>query len=474
MKKVYTLLNTKLKCKDDIIEIPFAIVFLEDGIYYFETIVKDIDFYKKYNGSYLTLLGVSEKREQVEAYGLVYRTYTYESGSSSLVCEGVLKLTADDSMFKADPKPTAKSKEPIYGIEVEGLQMHFADHTEFKRSRRGEELDDFLNFEFDHTHTALVVNHESILTNFFNAVFTANKDDNTILIDFSNEVGYNRLYYEDYLKFRKELINFLSFINGDFVYLKKEFTGNFVSKSGLNGGMGAQVSYIYSNLKTDKRPHSDYIPINISHGFSIQIMNVLFTKCFDQFYKLGKVIDLSALVNSLNNAYETLGAKEKYYILITALEKISSDFSKVADKKSTLIDETFFDETLKAELLSVLEKHKKSVKVENSIAYDIYLSRIGQLNKLSDRDTKYRLYNFFAYANIAISPYITQLVESERNTAVHEGKTGNNYSEEIRNYWKLDHLLRDILLNLIGYDRMRNPKVKYVEPFPYSTPWQPI
>jgi hypothetical protein len=176
-------------------------------------------------------------------------------------------------------------------------------------------------------------------------------------------------------------------------------------------------------------------------------------------------------VDSINQAHQTSGPKEQYFILITALEKIVNNFHKTSLTSETLIESDFFDNTVKGELLQTLEKHRAKIKGYNTIAFDILKSRIGGLNRRKKNDNKQKFYEFFQFCKIGVSPYLTNLIEIERNQAVHEGKVGNDYNEELAAYLKLDHLLRDIILNLIGYDRIRNPKLYYQKPFPYKTPW---
>jgi hypothetical protein len=88
---------------------------------------------------------------------------------------------------------------------------------------------------------------------------------------------------------------------------------------------------------------------------------------------------------------------------------------------------------------------------------------LGSLNKSNKNETPQKLYEFLTYANISINSEVESLIETERNQAVHQGLIGNTDIERVKNYWKLDHILRDVTLNLIGYKQMKQYIFKYYE-----------
>ena len=110
-----------------------------------------------------------------------------------------------------------------------------------------------------------------------------------------------------------------------------------------------------------------------------------------------------------------------------------------------------------------MKKYELIIKKENPSAWAIYKSKIGNINQSNNAETTQKLYELFAYAKIAVNSEVQRLVENERNQAVHEGIIGVTEENRINNYWKLDHILRDVILNLIGYKGLRKYTYKYFE-----------
>jgi phage tail sheath protein FI len=54
-----------------------------------------------------------------------------------------------------------------------------------------------------------------------------------------------------------------------------------------------------------------------------------------------------------------------------------------------------------------------------------------------------------------------ELTSLSSESKIDKGIIGNDDSEQIKNYWKLDHVLRDIILNLIDYKGIRERKFDY-------------
>jgi hypothetical protein len=152
-------------------------------------------------------------------------------------------------------------------------------------------------------------------------------------------------------------------MNGGNVFVRREFTGWFVTTSG-NTFTNAQTVYIYSRKKRTIHNRSSFLPIDDNHEYTSRIVPNLLLKCFDMYFRLNKELDFLSLVFSLNNATETGGLDEKYYILITALEKICFNFAKnIRPGKKTLIDNTFFSSTIKKELEATIKKYEQDIKM---------------------------------------------------------------------------------------------------------------
>jgi hypothetical protein len=236
---------------------------------------------------------------------------------------------------------------------------------------------------------------------------------------------------------------------------------------GLDDGIqytNSQCVVIYSRKREATKYLSDFIPANEHHSYSSSIVPHMFINCFDHYYRINKQLDFISLVFSLNNSTETVGLDEKYFILITALEKLCTNYSKTTRQpKNTLIDNDIFINDIKPELEAVLKKYETVIKQDNLSAWAIFKSKIGNVNKSYKAETSQKLYELFAYSKIPINDDVVNLIETERNQAVHEGIIGMTEQDRIKNYWKLDHILRDIILNLIDYRSYRNYVYKYYE-----------
>ena len=77
------------------------------------------------------------------------------------------------------------------------------------------------------------------------------------------------------------------------------------------------------------------------------------------------------------------------------------------------------------------------------------------------KSTSKTIYDFLVFAKIPINKNVISLVKKERNMAVHEGKIGNKDEDMYQSYLKLDHILRDSILNIIGYFSYRNRNYLY-------------
>lgn len=457
MKLVYTITSGHIKCKEDICEIPFALVFLVNGVYKVETFFKDENFFEIHKDDYsFTLIGKTEKDYDIEIYGLNYSLYKSENQKVEFNCRKYIKLSNNKKNgFNKEEKRT--DDDLIWFIEIEGMKTHFGDYTKQDKHRNSGKVKDNLNFEFDHTNCQMIINHPDFKSNCFDFIFTKNPKNDNIIIDFTHREHNGRLHYNEYLKIKTELINFLSFANGGQIFIRRELTGFFYQSEAKD----AQIVYFYSRKHLSDLYCDDFIPINEHHSYTKPIFLDLFHNCFDKYYQLNKQLDLNALIFSINNSTQTSGLEERYFILITALEKICSNFSKLNNvNKQTLIDKQKFDDEIKPKLFNALQLFEDEIKKISVSSYNNLKSKIGGLNKSND-DIKQRMYEFFDYSKIPTNNAVKKLIEDERDSAVHEGIIGTTEKEKIENYWKLDHILRDCILNIVGYSSYRKRKVAY-------------
>lgn len=461
MRNIYTIVNGYVENDNQKCVIPFALIFRQDGVFYIETFFSDADFYEKTKGlNYFKLYGKTEKGYDIECVGLFCTQYQYNNQKVTFVCDKFIKL-----INNKDEGPNVENsmsvETPIYFSEIEGLRMKFGNYTETEKYRNSGKVDNLLNLDFDHTDFTFTINHPEILGNHYKVVLIKNPENENYLLDFRDYKGYSKLTYKKYLIIRNDLFSLLSFVNGGQINLRKELFGETLTTKSANKGFDAQTVIIYSFKKVEEFHCNDYLLIDKHHSYTSEIFRNMFLMGFDKFYHLNKTLDFSALIFSLNST-NNVGLNERYFILITALERISKDFANNnSDTSLKLIDDNYFTNSIKPEIIQLLSKHKTNINNFNKSAWDIFNSKVGNLNRRNNSETSQKLYELLNYANIKISESVVTLVEKERNSAVHEGIIGADDKERIKNYWKLDHVLRDIILNLIGYNGIRNRKYEY-------------
>lgn len=455
MSLVYTIKSGYLECQGEKLIIPFALVFLENGIYRIEIILPNNDFYNKYKFNYYyKLFGATEKNYVIECTGL--ELTNHDSGTNKVIfrCDNYIKLTKnDENQPEIEDK---KTRERIFFVELENFNTKFGNFTHINRSNNSGENDTFFYSPIpDHTETGWITDYLENNGNYFKFKIIQKPNSENILIDFRSNEGYCKLYYDDYLKIKKDLISILSFINGGIVIVRSELTGNYYSQS--NNGFDSHKKIKYSREIIKDYSHNDYIGINSHHSHSDSIFREIFFNCFRNFQKLNKLLDFDSLIFSLNIASQSKGLDERYFILITALERITKKYSKLnIDDNSFFIDNELFEKEIKVNLIEALEK----VKAINPNSWGIMKSVVSNLNK-KNNGTKKSLYAFLHYAKIPINENVQNLIETERNDAVHEGKTGETIADSYENYLKLDHILRDVILNSIEYFSYRNRNHQY-------------
>jgi hypothetical protein len=462
MKNVYTIVNGILKTSEIEFKLSFALIFLKDGIYTIDAFVAEPNFYNTNIHSHeYTLIGITEKGYDIEVFSLSCTMYKSHSNKISLKCNGHIRLI-DKRNNKFDENAQVKTQsDNIYMIEIEGLKMHFADHTTHEKHRLdGQVQDELLNVEFDHTSCGLIVNDPSKIRggNYFNLFFIKSQLNNNIILDFRKGEAGNKLSLSNYKIIKNDLICFLSFVNGGKILVRRELCGSFFTER-RGGEFDSQDVVLYSKPEMSESFCSDYVPINYHHSYSSEIFDQLFIRCFDKYYQLNKTLDFNSLVFSLNNSYATKGLKERYFILITAFERICNNYAKQNNISSELVDQEYFHNEIKPRLLKIISDCEIDIRKNNPIAMEVFTSRLRNLNQRVD--TVQKLYEFIDYCKIPINDNVRKLIDVERHKAVHEGVIGESDVEMVQNYWKLDHILRDAILNLIGYRSHRSRKFDY-------------
>ncbi|EJG03161.1 hypothetical protein [Flavobacterium sp. F52] len=465
MSLVYTITSGYLECQDEKVNIPFALVFLEDGVYRLEINLEDHSLHKKYEFAYYyKLVGITEKKYEIECTGLLLTKHNSYNNKIEFRLYGDVKLVKPNS--KKLPNDEEDFRERIWFVELENFKTSFANFTQITRRRGFSDVDDFFtNTIADHTETTLVIDNLKDNGNYFKVRIIQKINSQNLLLDFTDSEGRCRLYYDDYLSIKKDLISLLSFMNGAAVKIRKEYIGEFYGQS--NAGYFSQAEINYSFLDKHDDSYNDYLQINYHHSYSDRIFWEIFSNCFNRFRHFNEMLDFSSLIFSLNVSTQTIGLKERYFILITALEKIAKKYSEsINQQPGNFIDNEFFEKHIKVKLLdSILP-----VKEIDKDAWNRMNSILSNLNK--NNSSSKNLLDFLIFAKIPISASVKKLVKKERNLAVHEGNIGNSDEEMRKNYLKLDHILRDVILNLIGYFGARNRKGLYatIEEFEQANP----
>lgn len=454
MNHVYTITEGKLIEKEKECNLSFALVFEENGVYFLDTFLED-NFYEDGDFSKLfDLEGVTEKKYLIEIKGLTFTLYKHKNSKSRFVCRNFIKLTEQKKELSEGEKDKEQS---IFFLELEGFKTAFSDFTSIRKLRRYGEVDSFNVPNFDYTSCAMYIELDGYKQNYFHLIYSKSINRENIQINFTENGGYGRLTYKHYLEFKNQLIGFLSFLNGGQVQIRKELTGDYY----LVDGSDAHVVYIYSYTKFENSNLSAYLPINEHHSYSSQIFQEAFFKCFNLYYKYDKILELTSTVNSLNEAYKTSGKQQAYSILINALEKLSSKYhNSIETVNDNLIDNHIWNEQIKPYLIEILDANKTKINSTNKNGYNIFKSKIGDINRKKN-STVEKLFDLLEFGCIPRNENVENLVNQERHNAVHNGAIGDSPKNMYINLQKLDHILRDLILNIIDYRKLRNPTCKY-------------
>lgn len=453
MEHSYTITKASLKGNEKQCELPFALVFKENSVFYLETFLEDNFFVDDDFSCRFNLEGLTEKGYKIEIKDLTFMLFKHDNKKAKFVCRNYIKLTAPEKNF---PKKDNEKEDSIFFIEIEGFKTKFANHTEIKKYRQYGEVKDF-NVNFDHKICAMHIQIDGYEENYFHLVFSNAKSNGNILIDFTKNGGYGRLSYKHFLKFKRQFLGFLSLLNGGDVYIRRELTGEFYRTDGSD----SHIVYNYSFTQKSNYNTSDYVPINEHHSYSSSIFSQSFLNCFNNYYHEDLRLELSSIVSSINAAYSTAGIHEAYSILINALEKICSNFQKVVGEfEEYIVDNDIWEENIKSLLLETLESNKSLINSNNKNAFNIFKSKIGDINRRKN-STVQKMYDLFEYGCIPLNKNVESLVTKERHQAVHNGVFGENSNEMFLNYKKLDYILRDLVLNIINYRSYRKAVYEY-------------
>jgi hypothetical protein len=459
MKEVYRIKKGNLSIQSLNIPFDFGLVFEEDGIFYIEVYVSekfDLESFRNnerqiYIKDYFFLKAKTDKNNEFEATELSLRNITPYQSLIKLQSLGFINHTEIRNSFGGyKTKDNIDKRQTLFYLEIEGLKMQFTDLTETIKARSCAKINEFNNLERDHTSAVLIYdspnNHGC---NNFEFTFFPCENGNNIYVELPNsrDNGPNVLYYDIYNEFKRDLVSFLSFLNGAEVAIRKEFIGGSYTIGKVNSQI--IISYSFKTIKNES--YNQYIPLNNPFYESDRILNFSFYQCFNQFVSENKKLDLDTIIFYQNGAEQAGSIEERFFVLIIAFERLAQKYIESIENSDSFIIDNSTYEPIKVELLSVLNKYNKGI-LKNGI--NDLKGKIGDLNKIKKASTEYKFKKLLKYANINITPEIQVIINEARHKSVHHGEIEEG-SKGVKNYFVLDELLRDIILNIIGYDRKR-------------------
>jgi len=335
----------------------------------------------------------------------------------------------------------------LFYLELEGLQMSFSELTRISRARGGIEIKDFNMWKRDYTKALLIFDSPIVHCNSYNMNFYKSKENENIIVAFPNygDEGSSILQYKIFKELKWDFISLLSLLNGAEVAIRKEYIGGF-----YNDGIGSQevITYSFKTIRNEK--HNTYIPLNNDFHQSNNILNHVFVFCFNKYVSENKKFDLNRIIFYLNGAQKSNRIEEIFFVQIIALERLAQKYVETLSEVDVLVLAEATFEPIKKDLLAVLKKH--SLTIGDKLTE--LGGKIGELHKIKRTSTEYKFLKLLEYARIPLTQDIEKIIDEVRHKTIHHGEIGSG-NQGIRNYFVLDELLRDIILNIIGYDQSR-------------------
>ena len=457
MKEIYRVKKGKVFSGDISIFFDFGLVFIDEGIYYLEFYVnenynlnehlkkeaKEDLFYKSFEMECFT-----EDNNKLSSFGLSTTQISPSKSKLCMTCLGAL-IFEDISLNALEVKNEIPQDErtPIYYIELEGLMMQFLDLTEIERYRGGQKLMEHFS-KRDHTNTQIIYNGSTNSpSNFFDLTFSKNpKNELNIIVEFKGEYP-NILYYDVFNEFKVDFIHLLSLLNGAEVRIRSEFIGKHYNINELK----SQKYITYSFKPIINERHSQYIPINSPFHRTERIICKTFMNCFDKYIQWNKMLDLNTIIFYLNGAENANSVMEQLFTKMIAFERIATiNYNLHSKTINSLVTPTQLD-TIKNEVSPIMKKYSQCFNFD----FVKVNSRLSNIFKETSSKTEDKLYFLLKTSNIEPDKNTKQLIDKIRHTIIHEGKL-ENLTDAVKYCFLVDKLLRDIILNLIGYDGSRD------------------
>lgn len=422
---------------------------------------KDLQFHikaPKVADGYCNFNGFTTSREQIEVFNLTFtkirndhplRIRFYSHGHL------MLKRNLDDGYI-------GTLENNIFTIEVEGLNMKFHNATVTNLKRNGREEPIKIKVQRDYNEYLIQWKSKNTSNTLSIKMLFENLEINNrtlIRIAYISKPAY-KLTENEYLEIKKDLIEFLSFYNGGYVVVRRECLGNWYSTSNDGNEKKLDKFEIENYYSYDKFPIQDtnnYLLIRNNFNHTYSLIHPYF-KCFNNYRLASEKYDLGEIINILSGVNDAGSVEQKFYALIITLERLAYNICQVHEQyESFIIPDNEF-EPLKSDLYDAIENHKDSFSETNMKAYHDLRNKINGLNKIRKGETLNKFLKMLEVVNIQRTQEIDHLIEKVRNSSVHKGEIGISNSDKYVNYWELDKLIRDIILNLIEYDGPRREK----------------
>lgn len=357
----YTVVTGQLHQAEEATEISFALITEDDGLYRVEAFLIDGNFFKWGDAEELPVFwmtGTTEKGYEIEITDLFLSRYTpHHNKKIEFIAHGHVKLTKQEEP-EPGPLPQIEKVRPrIWYVELEGLRIKHADYTRLHQERHTPRRNHIQAPRFDHTSCSMMLNQFSDNGNAFSFSIIGGLAESPALLDFTHKTN-STLYWDNYVKIRNNLVHFLSLLNGGKLAIRREYTGDSYRPS--ESQRWSQVMYVHSFRRLANSTTSDFLPINNHHSYTRRVFQRAMSSCFDEYCKLEEEFDLNNVVDALHDSIATSGIEERYYILVTLFEKLSSLLAKRTTSPEPLMDQVLFKE-LREEIAAVTDTYRSTI-----------------------------------------------------------------------------------------------------------------
>jgi len=456
MKEIYRLVEGALILGNRKDTFHFGFIYDDNGKIYLEVyfneesaIVNDLWFPRddKISTKEIQIEGTTEKNHKIKAFNLFPTSFNRgKTIKSKFLCQE--KLIYEKGTFV---KEGQRTDDKIFYIELEGLNIIHTELSEKQTNRANshrstdlplsDSIRDFTTFSIN------LLQGKSYLTysgEFYDHPDLSNENQLLVFKDFITTEVFER--NRDYL------IQMLSFANGADVKIRRIYTGKSYTISEIPD---SQITETFSFTKINNQYPSNYIPIFNQFkrsGNELISFCILYNKFIEEYSKL----DFKSIIFYLNRANENNNLEQKVFTLLIALEELGSKYLKeYSPNQYTIIPSENFGKIKKA-LRDTLNLFKEEIPNDN-MEFNRLMSKLCDINT-QRIDTEEKFFNLFEHASIPRTQIITELVK-QRHSAIHEGEIGKTIQDKWDFFHRLDHILRDIILNRIGYRGVRVKRV---------------